>query len=92
MVPGPGSGPESQMGPGMEPGFPPGVRHWARDRPFVLLRAVDQREMYVPVCGRVVRDHGDGAPVHDGRFARVEHVAAAEDGQEVLLHCDGWWR
>ncbi|KAF7140023.1 hypothetical protein RHSIM_Rhsim06G0192600 [Rhododendron simsii] len=91
MVSGPGFRPEDDVGSRMEPGIPPGVRHGPVLGPALLLRAVRERHVHVPVRGRVVRGHHHGAPVHDGRPARVEHVAPAQDEQAVLC-TRGWHR
>lgn len=77
----PGVGPQSQMGPGMEQGFSPGLRHRPLRRPTLLLRPLHKQYLYVSLCGRVVRHHRDRPPVYDGRLAPLEHVAAAQDGE-----------
>ena len=78
------------MGPRMEQGVPVGVRDGAVRGPAVLLRALRERHVHVPLRRRVVRRHRNGAPVHDGRTALVEHVAAAQDGEAVVRA--GCWR
>lgn len=74
----------------MEQGVPPGVRDGAIHRPSLLLRALYQRHVHVPLHRRVVRHDGHGAQVHDRRLALVEHVVAAQDGQAVICRGGDW--
>ena len=75
----------------MEQGVPVGLRNRVVRGPAVLLCSVDKRHVYVPVRGRVVRHHGDGAPLHDGCAAPLEHVAASEDGQTDVWYGRRKW-
>lgn len=72
-----GAGPAGEVGPGVEPRLPPGLRGGAHGGPALPVHGVRERPAHVPLPRRLARRRGHRAALRGGRHARVERRDAA---------------